>query len=143
MKSLGRHLIAEFYGCSPVKISKVPTIKRAMEDAAIEASATIVSSNFHQFNPYGVSGVIVIAESHLTIHTWPEYGYASVDVFTCGDDVDPTIALDYLEQALEADNVEVLDLKRGLNHKIGIHENEEVENEVLAYESLESMSTKY
>lgn len=113
MTSLGRHLIAEFYGCSARKIAGVHAVKQAMEDAALAANATIVQSSFHQFNPYGVSGVIVIAESHLTIHSWPEHGYASVDVFTCGPDVDPWDALKFLETALESERVEVVQLARG------------------------------
>ena len=63
--------------------------------------ATVVSSHFHQFSPYGISGVVIIQESHLTLHTWPEYGYAAVDVFTCGD-IDLDAGVVYLQEALEA-----------------------------------------
>jgi S-adenosylmethionine decarboxylase len=118
MKTLGRHLIAEFYGCSVRNISGVHYVKEAMEAAALQANATIVQSSFHQFNPYGVSGVVVIAESHLTIHTWPEHGYASVDVYTCGDDVDPWVALKYLEKTFQSDNIEVIELPRGKMEKV-------------------------
>ena len=74
--------------------------------------ATIVSSNFHQFNPYGVSGVVIIQESHLTLHTWPEYNYAAVDIFTCGE-IDLEKGVQFLIQALEAEQSNYEILKRG------------------------------
>ncbi|SHH89263.1 adenosylmethionine decarboxylase proenzyme [Caloranaerobacter azorensis DSM 13643] len=89
-----------------------------MNEAAIEAKATIVKSVFHLFNPWGVSGVVVIQESHLTIHTWPEYGYAAVDLFTCGDEVDPWIAFDYLKEKLKAEKTETQEVPRGIVEKI-------------------------
>lgn len=85
-----------------------------MHDAALFAGATIVDERFHSFEPHGVSGVVVIAESHLTIHTWPEYGYAAVDVFTCGDQIDPQDAASFLKDALGAQRYTVQTLKRGI-----------------------------
>ncbi|MCD6443029.1 MAG: adenosylmethionine decarboxylase, partial [Thermotogae bacterium] len=87
MKSLGRHLLAEFYDCDPNILRDLETIREYLKEAAEVANATIVNWTFHQFSPQGVSGVVVIAESHLAIHTWPEYRYAAVDLFTCGEDV--------------------------------------------------------
>ncbi len=72
-----------------------------MVSAAEEAGATVINSTFHHFSPIGVSGVVVIEESHLAIHSWPEFGYAAIDVFTCGDSVDPWISYKYLEEALK------------------------------------------
>ena len=92
MKALGQQTSVEYYKCNPEILNDVAAIKRAMRDAARIAGATIVQEAFHLFNPHGVSGVVVIAESHLAIHTWPEYGYAAVDLFTCGDDVDSELA---------------------------------------------------
>ena len=100
MKSLGRHIIAEFYDCDKEILDNVEKIEQSMKNAAYETGATLVNSSFHRFLPYGVSGVVVISESHLTIHTWPEYGYAAVDLFTCGDDVDPWKAFTYLNEVL-------------------------------------------
>jgi spermidine synthase len=71
--SLGRHVIVEYYDCSPEILSDVIAIETAMVDAAKEAGATVINSTFHHFSPFGVSGVVVIQESHLAIHTWPEY----------------------------------------------------------------------
>ena len=88
-------------------------IEQSMENAAEEAGATIINSTFHHFSPYGVSGVVVIQESHLAIHTWPEYGYASVDLFTCGDTVNPWVSYQMLKDAFEAGHGSAVELKRG------------------------------
>ena len=92
MKSLGRHILVEFHGCSAEILNDVPRIEKGMINAATESGATIISSVFHHFSPVGVAGVVVIQESHLAIHTWPEYRYAAVDLFTCGDRADPAAA---------------------------------------------------
>ena len=114
MKALGRQIVVEYYGCSSEMLNNVASIKRAMRDAALASGATIVQEAFHLFNPHGVSGVVVIAESHLAIHTWPEYGYAAVDLFTCGDDVDPDAAFLHLKEKLGAASFSAMELKRGI-----------------------------
>ena len=113
MKALGRHILAEFYDCDPRILNDTEMIELYMKRAAIECGATIVNSTFHTFNPHGVSGVVVIAESHLAIHTWPEYGYAAVDVFTCGDTVDPKVATEVLRESLRAQRIETVEIRRG------------------------------
>jgi len=113
MASLGRHIIVEYYDCSPETLNDVTRIQESMEGAANKAGATIINSTFHHFSPYGVSGVVVIEESHLAIHTWPEYGYASVDLFTCGESVDPWISYQFLKEAFEAAHGSAVELKRG------------------------------
>jgi len=114
MKSLGKHVIAEFYNCDVDAIKDVKRVEEAMVGAANATNATIVDVVFHSFNPYGVSGVIVIAESHLAIHTWPEYGFASVDIYTCGEEVQPWKAYEFLEEAFKAQNISVMEMKRGI-----------------------------
>ena len=114
MKALGRQIVVEYYGCNHVILNDVAFIKRAMRDAAIASGATIVQEAFHLFNPHGVSGVVVIAESHLAIHTWPEYGYAAVDLFTCGEDVDPDAAFKFLKDHLHAERFTAFEMKRGI-----------------------------
>ncbi len=113
MRSLGRHVLSEYYGCNPYVLNDEEYLRRIMEEAAEKSGATIVKSVFHRFSPYGVSGVVVIAESHLSIHTWPEFGYASVDLFTCGESVDPWVAFEYLKEHLKARTATTLELKRG------------------------------
>ncbi|HXC62081.1 MAG TPA: adenosylmethionine decarboxylase, partial [Nitrospiria bacterium] len=73
-----------------------------------------IETSFHRFSPFGISGVVVIAESHLTIHTWPEYGYAAVDIFTCGDLLQPNIAAAYLIEKFQSKNPSIFEMKRGL-----------------------------
>ena len=112
-KSLGKHILAEFYGCDFEELNNQDNIQVHMRNAAIKAKATIVNESFHKFSPWGVSGVIVIQESHLTIHTWPEYCYAAVDLFTCGKDIDSWNAFEYLKENLKCSNVEFSSLLRG------------------------------
>ena len=114
MKALGRHILVELHECDCEILKNVKKVEEIMNAAAEAAKATIVKSVFHHFSPYGVSGVVVIAESHLAIHTWPEYGYAAVDLFTCGEEVDPWIAYQYLDERLKAKHKTSLEMKRGL-----------------------------
>ena len=113
MNALGQHILVEFVGCDPHILNEVTTIEQGMLEAAERANATIINSTFHYFSPYGVSGVVVIQESHLAVHTWPEYRYAAVDLFTCGDDVDPWKAFDYLKDVFKAQNYSALETRRG------------------------------
>jgi spermidine synthase len=112
MSALGNHILVEFSGCTPQIMNEVSTIEQGMVDAAIKAGATVINSTFHHFSPYGVSGVVVIQESHLAIHTWPEYGYAAVDLFTCGD-INAWISFDYLKEVFQAKNYSAIELRRG------------------------------
>ncbi len=114
MNSLGRHVLAEFYGCDFKTLDDQEQVRRYMIDAALVAGAEIRESVFHKFSPQGVSGVVVISESHLAIHTWPELGYAAVDVFTCGERVDPWDACRYLVEKFRADHMTATEIRRGI-----------------------------
>ncbi|MFW0861589.1 MAG: adenosylmethionine decarboxylase [Dethiobacter sp.] len=114
MSALGRHVLAEFYGCPEEILNDIQRIERTMVDAALEAGAEIREVAFHKFSPQGVSGVVVISESHLAIHTWPELGYAAVDVFTCGDKVDPWVSANYLKEHFAADRLSAQEITRGI-----------------------------
>ena len=116
MKYLGKHYILELYDCPADLLSDPDFIAEQMSVAATKMQATIVNSNFHHFNPYGVSGVIIIKERHLTIHTWPEYGYAAIDIFTCGK-IYMEKGIDYLRKHLHAQSSEVKKLGRGIVKK--------------------------
>jgi len=117
LKTLGRHILVEYYNCDSQILKNPIFIEREMNQAALKAEATIVKSNFHHFHPWGVSGAVIIAESHLTIHTWPEYGFASADFFTCGD-IDPWKSFEYLEKILKSEFSESIEIPRGLTTKI-------------------------
>ena len=114
LQSLGRHVLAEVYGCRFDVLNDVRKVEDIMVNAALEAGAEVREVVFHKFSPQGVSGVVVISESHLAIHTWPELGYAAVDVFTCGDTVNPWDACQYLQEKFEADYVDASEVKRGV-----------------------------
>lgn len=114
MNALGRQILVEYYHCNPQVLNDREGIALAMGEAARLSGATVVEEVFHLFNPHGISGVVVIAESHLSIHTWPEYGYAAVDLFTCGEEIKPEKAFEHLKKVLGADSVSVMELKRGI-----------------------------
>jgi S-adenosylmethionine decarboxylase len=114
LHALGRHLLVELHGCHPDSLKKVDVVKDILVGAARACGATIVDVAFHEFNPFGVSGVVVIAESHLSIHTWPEYRYAAVDIFTCGDVIKPERAVDYIASRFRCKGPSVVEMKRGL-----------------------------
>jgi S-adenosylmethionine decarboxylase len=114
LNALGRHLLLELFDCDFDAISTLETVKGALVEAAKRAHATIVDVVFHEFNPFGISGVVVIAESHLSIHTWPEHRYAAVDIFSCGDVLKPEVAANYLVDQFGAERTSVVELQRGL-----------------------------
>lgn len=114
MHALGTHLLVELRDCNPEILKDLNRVKEALVSAAKEAKATIIDVSFHEFNPFGISGMVVIAESHLSIHTWPEYAYAAVDIFTCGDIIKPEIAANYLISQFESRNPSIVEMKRGI-----------------------------
>jgi S-adenosylmethionine decarboxylase proenzyme len=116
--ALGRHLLVEFYNCDAAVLDDVDRVESIMNQAAVACGATIVQSTFHRFEPYGVSGVVVIAESHLAVHTWPEYRFASVDLYTCGDSCDPMIAYTVLKSKLKAGSADIQKINRGFMDRI-------------------------
>ena len=114
MQSLGRHVLAEVYGCRFDALNDIQKVEDVMVNAALEAGAEVREVAFHKFSPQGVSGVVVISESHLAIHTWPELGYAALDVFTCGERVNPWDVCNYITAALGTDYVKAQEITRGL-----------------------------
>ena len=114
MNALGRHLLLESFDCDLDAINNVEAVKETLIEAAKRAQATIVDVVFHEFNPFGVSGVVVIAESHLSIHTWPEYRFAAVDIFSCGETLRPEVAANYLVEQFGAERTSVVEMQRGM-----------------------------
>ena len=111
--ALSKHLLVDLYGCPADLLNDVTALETVMIEAAQRAGATVINSMFHHFSPFGVSGVVVIQESHLTIHTWPEQGFAAIDLFTCGTQTKPRRALIHLKRALQSTRVEVRQFRRG------------------------------
>ncbi len=113
MKALGRQLVIEMWGCER-NLNEPEKIRDALQQAVDRAKATGLGVHVHTFDPEGVSGVAVIAESHISVHTWPELKYVAVDVFTCGDKAIPEAAMEVLRDFFRPQRLEVLEIKRGV-----------------------------
>lgn len=110
---LGKQLIVELFNCDQEFLKDVSTVESVLLDAARAANATVVDHCFHQFSPHGVSGVVVISESHIAVHTWPEHQYCAIDIFTCGDLIDNNRALAVLKKGLRCRQIKVFKVDRG------------------------------
>ncbi len=111
--SLGTHYLAEFSQCDRAKINDLAFIEKIMIEATKLSGASILKHFFHQFSPQGISGVIVITESHFAIHTWPEHGYVAVDLFSCAE-LDYNAALNHIKQNIGAEYHSVSLARRGM-----------------------------
>jgi len=129
--TIGKHIIIELSDCNKDKLSDLEFVKRTMEESVRRAKATIIDSKFHKFSPVGVSGIILLAESHASIHTWPETdqgSYASLDIYTCGEDVLPEDALKHIIKEFEAKSYCLTSLKRGtINSAENCHYSHQIE----------------
>jgi len=114
LNALGRHLLIELKDCNVEVLNDLDFLKHCLHDAADRIGATVVNECFYEFSPHGISGVLVISESHLCIHTWPEHGYAAIDIFTCGDSVKPERAVNPLVEKLGSKSPSFIELKRGI-----------------------------
>lgn len=113
MNSLGRHLLIELHGCEPSILDDSDTVKDLLIRAASLMCVTVLGVLTHRFEPQGVTAIVMIAESHLSIHTWPEYGYAAVDIFTCNGEI-PDQVQSCIAEVLKASQVHAVEVKRGI-----------------------------
>ena len=109
--TFGKHIILELWDAKNTNSSKV--IKKALEDACKKGNLELVKIFIHRFSPYGVSGVAMIAESHITIHTWPEYAFAAVDIYSCNKNADITKVAEAIKAAFSPGQVNQVEIKRG------------------------------
>jgi S-adenosylmethionine decarboxylase len=114
LERVGRHLILELWGCNAEHINSIPVIERAITETIAACDATLLDLRVYPFTPIGVTGVAILAESHVMIHTWPEHGYAAVDVFTCGQHTDPSKAVPVLRKYFQPERVQVMEMNRGI-----------------------------
>ncbi|HDH44709.1 MAG TPA: adenosylmethionine decarboxylase [Thermococcus sp.] len=114
---IGMHVVLDLYECDPQILDDIEKIEEILTGAAEVANATVIDKRFHKFSPQGVSGVVVVSESHIAIHTWPEHGYAAVDVYTCGDHTMPLKASEYIIRELKCKRPTLVKLDRGLLFK--------------------------
>ena len=113
---LGTHLIAEFWDAKDIENSK--KIEEILVGAVKAAKCTPLEFAVHKFSPQGITGVIILAESHIAIHSWPEYHYVAVDVFTCGSEAMPYKAIEYLKNEFQPKRVDFQEIKRGATNQI-------------------------
>jgi S-adenosylmethionine decarboxylase len=110
----GQHLLADLHGIDPARLRSAADIDTMLRAAAVAAGATILHSHFHSFGDgQGITGVVLLAESHISIHTWPEYGFAAADIFMCGASR-PQLALDLIQRALEPAKADIQAIERGV-----------------------------
>jgi len=112
-KALGKHALVEYYGYDPLRIDDRQTVRAALLEGARMAGATVVTDTFHKFSPYGLSGVVVLAESHIAIHSWPEHRCASVDIFSCSALLRIETIINHLKEVFAATHLESTQLLRG------------------------------
>ena len=110
---LGQHLIIDLYTCDEGKINDLSYVEETLVQATIEGKMHEIFHQFHKFQEQGVSGVVVVSESHLSIHTWPEYKYAAIDLFACGNQVDLESSLNYILKRFGSTNYVIDKLSRG------------------------------
>lgn len=112
LKHAGIHVVADFWNGK--NIEDAQSLKGILVKAAKAANTTPLEISIHKFSPQGITGVVLLAESHIAIHSWPEHNYMAVDVFTCGDKSAPQKALDYLRQEFQPKKVELRKINRGI-----------------------------
>ena len=111
MKAIGRHIILEMWGCQ--NLDSVEVAEQALRDMVVALDVTLLDLKVYPFSPVGVTGMAIVSESHLVIHTWPEHGYAAVDIFTCGEPRDPQAAVQVLHRLYDPEHVGVMEINRG------------------------------
>src|ERR671916_1611642 len=109
----GTHLIAELGGCNQEALNNEEFLREELRESARIAGATVLSVHSHKFTPVGVTAFALLAESHISIHTWPDLGYAAVDAFTCGQSMSTELAIESVAHALDSKNTKVITVKRG------------------------------
>jgi len=114
LNGLGIHLLLELKECNPKLLNDLEFIRQALKDTANDVGATVVGESFHRFSPQGVTGILAIAESHISIHTWPELEYAAADIFACGSTFRPKEAAEILVAKLESRSPEIIEVQRGM-----------------------------
>ena len=110
---LATHTLIDLDECKPSLLDNLEYIRLSLIEASIESKATILSDKFHKFEPVGVTGFVTLAESHISVHTWPEYEFATVDILSCGNSMDPEIATEYIIGKFGCGKASIKKHKRG------------------------------
>lgn len=129
MTHLGIHLIADFFDCDSSVINDTESVEKIMTESVIISGATLIKPFFHRFSPQGISGIIVVAESHFAIHTWPEHSAAAVDIFSCAE-FNYTAALRFIKKNLKSKKSSIIQIARSPLHY------DETDNSDLKYKKI-------
>ena len=121
MNGLGLHLLLELNECNPKLLNDLDFIRQALLSTAHDVGATVVGESFHRFSPQGVTGILAIAESHISIHTWPEFEYAAADIFACGASFRPREAAEILIEKLQSRCPDIIEVQRGMTQRAAAH----------------------
>ena len=112
--ALGRHLLIELHECDRGALDDLELVRDTLVEAADRLGATVLDVSTHKFDPIGVTAIVMISESHLSVHTWPEHGYAAMDIFTCSKSMQPADVVGFLSARLRAGNVQTVEVNRGI-----------------------------
>ncbi len=121
MDTLGYHYVIEASGCDPKALSDIDFLKRVLIEAARVGEMDVRSTYFYMFSPHGVSGMVVVSGSHISIHTWPEKGYAAIDVYTCDVRSKPEKTIDYILEKIRASYAHITEIERGVEDEDGTY----------------------
>lgn len=117
MDTRGRHVLLELWGCNERALDNPSLVSTLLRKAAKASKSHPIASVTRHFDPQGVTGIMMVQESHFSVHTWPEEGYAAIDAFTCGMRCDPMKAVEVFKEGLKAESFEVQEITRGVRKK--------------------------
>lgn len=113
MKSLGKHLVLELWGCHD--LNSTDLVEQTLRESTEACAATLLDIFIHPFSPVGITGVAILSKSHILIHTWPELGYAAVDVFICEDEIEPSVVVPIFRKYFSPKHIQAMEVKRGVS----------------------------
>lgn len=114
LDALGRHLLVELHECDPLALDDLDLVRDTLVEAADRLRSTVLDVSTHKFDPVGCTAIVMIAESHLSIHTWPEHRYAAMDIFTCSQSMQPADVVGFISARLQSKNVRTVEVNRGI-----------------------------
>jgi len=121
MDTRGYHYVIEASGCDSEVLTDTHKLKQILLDAAKVGGMDVKSTYFYRFSPHGVSGMVVVSGSHISIHTWPEKGYAAVDVYTCDVNSNPEKSIEYILNSIKAEYAHITEIERGVEDEDGTY----------------------
>ncbi|RLE62843.1 MAG: adenosylmethionine decarboxylase [Thermoprotei archaeon] len=121
MNTIGYHYVIEASGCDPEILTDASALKKILLEAAKVGEMDVRSTYFYKFTPQGVSGMVIVSESHISIHTWPEKGYAAIDVYTCDTNSKPEKTVNYILEKIKAEYAHITEIERGIEDEDGTY----------------------